>query len=480
MKKLNYILLNVGFFAMMPVMAGAVGTYYNGELYQKPQYRYAQNNGDFYNSYGAGRGFYNQNMQQGMGAQKNVARVQKKTPESVVKQGFHLDAGISHEFADWDFEMMNAGSKLRYDGLRWNVFDANAAYYFGDSVPMQIRVGGRYGMQFDEISMIDDDITAEKMWEIQEIPDGNGGTEYGVVGNPAVSLGTSKGGTQMGFNAAFGLTDFFKWGNVKVTPSVGYRYFKYELETKRNYGMAMQVLNSESYVNCVEVQDGEIQCSPFVGFTNVAGGEPVTYAGFAVTQDGTYVIENLVYSYLDLGNSYYYEQSGVSHKYETTWAGPYLALDMEYMVNNDNFINGGVEFGLPIYNSKGDQPYRIDWAHPTSVEDKGDFGDAWHLALNTNWSTRVAESVFLSLGFTYDFYKVSDATANTNLNPAYYQNILNLYQDAYNQDLLTAEGEAYLAELYNLQAAGWKIKNDKEIESIYRSMGIRLGVNVKF
>ena len=495
MRKLNRLLFNVSLFALMPAIAGAAGTYYNGNMYQNPQMRYGQNNGGFYNSYGAGRGYGYNSAMQTMGTRKTTTTtttaVKKKNQKSGnvsnVKSGFQLNVGAAHEFADWNFEMKNAGSKLRYDGLRWNVIDGSAAYYFGGSVPMQIKAGARYGIQYGEISMIDDDISSEKMWETLEL-NVDGSREYAVTGMPAMSVGTGRDGTQMGFNAQFGLTDLFKIGNLKITPSIGYRYLQYKLETKNNYGLMVDILNSDSFVNCVEVQPGEIQCSPYVGFANNSG-TVFGFAGFATDENGNLLVDDndafIIYndtsaSRLDVGNTYYYEQAGTSHSYETTWMGPYLALDMEYTINENNLINMGVEFGLPMYNSKGDQPYRFDWAHPTSVEDEAGFGDAYHLGLNGNWSTRVSDSISLNFGFTYDYYNASGADASTYLNVAKYEETLNAYLDLYDQDRLTDEGIAYLQELQNLKAGGWKLKTTGEIESIYKSMGIRVGLNVKF
>lgn len=491
MKTLSRILFNVSFFALFPAIAGAAGTYYNGYMYQNPQ-RYG---GGFYNSYGAGGGYgYNQAVQN-MGTRKTTTTTttmtKKKSQKSGVisdsKHGFNLGVNVSHEFADWDFNMKKAGSKLEYEGLRWNVISGEGVYYFGDSVPMQVKAGARYGMQYGEISMIDDDISSEKMWETIVL-DVNGNPEYAITGTPAISVGTGKGGSQFGFNAAFGLTDFFKVRNMKVTPSVGYRYLKYKLETKNNYGLMIDVLNSDSFTNCVEVQNGEIQCSPYIGFADNAGNI-VGFAGFAVDTDGNFITDSeggfIIYNntgatQLDVGNTYYYEQSGTSHSYETTWAGPYLALDMEYTINENNLVNMGVEFGLPMYNSKGDQPYRFDWEHPTSVEDNGDFGDAYHIGLNGLWSTRVSDNVSLNFGFTYDYYHVNGATATTYLNTTQYENILYAYQYYYDNDQLTDEGIAYLQELKSLKANGWEIETKSEVESVYKSMGIRVGLNIKF
>ena len=97
----------------------------------------------------------------------------------------------------------------------------------------------------------------------------------------------------------------------------------------------------------------------------------------------------------------------------------------------------------------------------------------------------------LSLGMTYDYYKVSGATANTYLNKSYYETML----DNVNDWVVHYEGLGSLTEeqqviyesfkdeqttLKAYKAAGWKQESKNEIESIYKSMGIRLGVNVKF
>lgn len=495
MKRLSLSLLGVSIFAMMPVIAGAAGTYYNGNTYQSSQ-RYGSNGGGYYNTYGAGRG-YGQN--QSTMVRNTTTRVEKKTAtkqkKSNAKHGFQLEGALSHEFANWDFKMKNAGSKLRYDGVAWNVVSGEGAYYFDTSTPLQVKVGARYGKQFGETSMIDDDIT-------------NGAYGYkdytnGRQSGYAMSLGTSKGGTQMGFNASLGLTDFFTVGRVKMTPSIGYRYFKHKLSTKDNSGLAMDVFNGNSshpFVNCISV-GGETQCDPYVlfEFFNASGGSLGTgVSGRLVDDNGTpddttddfltdilfEIPNNAAIVAVNLGDTYYYTQLGTSHEYETEWSGPYVALDMEYEINNNNVVNAGIEIGLPMYDSKGNQPYRIDWQHPTSVEDKGGFGDAYHLGLNAMWSTAITDSTMLSLGMTYDYYKVTGADATTYLNPDYYQKLSSVYQAKINAGgLTTTEVAEYQAEIDGIaeyQSKGWKLESKDEIESIYSAMGIRLGINVKF
>ena len=491
-------------------MAGAVGTYYNGNTYQNPQARYGvysgANQGGYYNTYGAGRTTVVQQpvvvetprVAQPVVVKKSVAN-QPRTDSK--KSGFVLGADFSHEFGRWGFEMKQAGSQLHYDNLSWNVISGNATYYFGDSTPMEIKVGARYGKQFGETTMIDDDISngpyAYQDWDV--------GRQYGH----AMSIGTSADGTQTGFNVAFGLTDFFSIGQVKITPSIGYRYFKHELETKHNYGMSIDTFSGNSshpFINCISM-GGETQCDSLVifGFFNAAG-QSVGYAVGGRLQDADGNIGDIEWSVsdipngtatitVDLGDTYYYEQAGVSHRYETEWAGPYVGFDMEYAINNRNSVDAGIEIGLPIYDSKGNQPYRIDWAHPTSVEDKGSFGDAMHIGLNSSWTTMITQSIGLSLGFTYDYYKVKGATANTFLNPEYYQEILDIYETQYDyyksaiaggatlseaEQLLYEQLGAQVSALTSQKNAGWKIETKNEIDSIYKAMGIRAGINIKF
>lgn len=493
MMKKYFAFLGACLVAVLPEFAGAAGTYYNNNLYQQ---RYG-NTGNYASSRGYGyASTYGQN------TTTTTTRTVKKTKKtktatrksSSEKQGLVLDAGVEHQLASWKFDMNTAKSKLHYDNLMWNVIGAEGTYYFGDSTPMQIKVGGRYGVQYDESPMVDDDIS-QGGYGIMNWTDESGNI-IGTQSGHALSVGTSKGGTQFGFNAAFGLTDFFTAGRVKITPSVGYRYLKYKLTTKQNYGVAVDIFDSTDahpYVTCISGYLGEIQCDPFLLFYSTTGA--ITITGRVVDEEGNLSdviqapgIAGFNIAGVGTGGTYYYEQSGTSHEYETTWAGPYVALDAEYEIDSMNTVTAGVELGLPIYTAEGNQPYRYDWAHPKSVEDKSGLGDAIHLGLNANWITAISDSMSLSVGFTYDYYSVSKATANTYLNSTYYLNAYDAYEEAYTEGMNNGTLTEYqqnvleeeMAAIEGYQSDGWKLKTDKEINSVYRSMGIRVGVNVKF
>ncbi len=530
MKKISFFALA----AIMPLMANAAGTYYNtGYRQNQSQSRYnsynsysgqsssggfakyqgsassykrggttSANSNAAYNTrsgYNTAQSSNRYNAQNSQYASRTQSQT-KRQSATQTKNGFWLDAGISHEFANWQFEMKNAGSILHYDNIAWNVLDVRGGYVFDlGSKKGQIDVGFKYGMQSGENTMIDDDITnggyLSDVWELCRDTDGDGdcdSVEDAYQIGHALSIGKSSGGNMMDFHAGFSLKDFFKIGNLKITPSIGYRYLKYTLETKNNHGLAIDT------AGCIEF-DGEMQCDPAVIFQWVVDGK-VTAEGIVfrdtvdewltIPEDETLGNPNV----FDTAGTYYYEQYGVTHSYDVTWAGPYIAMDMDYQINQNNAVNGRVELGLPGYTATGDQPYRFDWQHPKSVEDKTGMFGAMHFGLGANYVTALTNTVSLSIGFTFDYYSVGGADANTYLNPDYYMGI-------YDELLRQWEGAGYTEQemlnggtnsdgafdpdpqavaIKELQDGGWVVTDAGEIDSFYKSMGIRVGINAKF
>ncbi len=497
MKKLPQFLFRCSLLAVVPCAANAAGTYYTG-AYQSPQTRYTQRT---YNPQQTGyatqtRGAYtsgssyssirsNSGMRTGQQPQMNANAPQAAQPKKAAtssKNGFFIDGGLSHEFAQWQFEMKESGSILHYDNVGWNVLDINGGYMFNaGNTRMQVNAGFKYGMQSGETTMVDDDITNGGYFITQWV-DQNKNVIGEQLGH-ALSIGKSSGGNMYGFNIGFGLTDFFKVGNVKFTPSVGYRYFKYKLETEKNYGLSVDT------AACFKVEGSdEIQCDPIIIFYTPDGKGGYTQA--VVWRDK--ITDRLPIhqgaTEIDTAGTYYYQQPGTSHSYEVEWSGPYVALDMLYEINQNNQVNGHVELGLPAYTAEGDQPYRFDWQHPKSVLDEAGIGSAFHLGMGANWTTAINNRVSLSLGVTYDYYTVSDADAKTYLNGDYYMGIYNalLNSDAYKGDeaaMLNPEtGSATAINIKQLQndCPGWVCSVSGEVESFYKSLGVRVGLQAKF
>lgn len=519
-KNFYRVILNVSVFALVPVFAYGAGTYLNG-AYRSPQQNYSQMAyaprqqqtsyaqdttytrtrtvsqnpnayvGQPYQGYtrvvGTERQFINQpQMQQTNSGKSNQP-----------KKGLFLNAGISHEFADWKFDMKSAGSVLHYDNLRWNVFDANMGYKFdAGNTALQLDAGVKYGMQFGDSPMIDDDITNGGYLVTEWWNDVNNNHQYdpgtdeyiGQQIGHALSIGNSDSGDMLGLNAGLGLTDFLKLGSAKITPSIGFRYFKHKLESKRDYGLTVDTGYCANTSGSDEVQCDPIVIIEYADAQQVLWNPPVDDQGFWTITSGAQGVST--------GGTYMFLLPGVGHSYETTWMGPYIALDLDYDINASNAVNARLEFGLPTYKSTGDQPYRVDWQHPKSVEDKGGFGDAWHIGFVANYMTALTDTVMFTLGLTFDYYSLSGGEASTYLNSGYYMGIYNEILKNYTDAGLTANdmlngytsgSETYgpnptAVHIKQLQSdcPGWVCKVDNEIESIYKSMGIRAGIQAKF
>lgn len=505
MKCLPRFLFRCSLMAFAPIAANAAGTYYNGNYQSPQQQRYnnaayssqraGYNTGGYsnynnynnynnansavrYNAGGNWGGSQQQNQQPQQAARNTQNQGRTQTTNQSNGSGFFLNAGLSKEYAQWRFEMKESNSILHYDNIDWYVFDINGGYNFDlGNTKLRLDAGFKYGMQSGEANMIDDDIT-------------NGGfllvswydTQNKFIGDQighALSVGTSKDGSMMGFNIGVGLPDFFNVGNVRFTPSIGYRYFKYKLETKKNYGLSVDT------AACVQVPGSdEIQCNPAIVIRYNNGTESILWEVADENKDGFWDVAAGIDG-IDPGQTYYYEQPGTSHSYDVDWSGPYLALDMDYIINQNNAVNGRVELGLPAYKSTGDQPYRFDWAHPTSVEDSAGIGDAFHIGLGANWSTAITDTVSLSIGVTYDYYTVSGADAKTYLNGTYYNDLYQQRVDAWGDkadDILGENGDQIAINIKNLESEcpGWVCNSSGEIESFYKSMGIRVGINALF
>lgn len=536
MKNLYKILFKCSILLLVPAAANAAGTYYTGGYQSPQQSRYTQKtyNVPRANTYSGSQGLsqYTQKQYANAGyttTNQQYRTTQQRTQQSVKsiasdtsRNGLHLDAGISKQVAMWQFEMNTAGSKLHYDNIDWLTFDVGGKYVFdAGKTKMQIDAGFLYGIQTGESTMTDDDIShggyiADRFYDSND-PTKYIGAQYGY----ALSTSTSDGGSMMGFNAGLGLTDFIKIGKIKITPSIGWRYFKYELESKNTSGMVMSTFDFNN--SCVTTADGQTDCAPAMVFFNAVeeADKSITISNlnysdyvFDFNQDG--LIDNLGFEiptglgYADALNTFYFNQTGVSHSYEVEWSGPYLALDMLYDINTDNIVNARLEFGIPGYTAIGDQPYRYDWAHPKSIEDKGGLGSAFHFGAGANWLTKITDSVSLSIGVTYDYYTVSDADATTFLNPSYGQQTLDtifakwqkMFPESTAEDVelymlngviiedvpqedgtfkdIEISADQTAIDLTNAKRDGWKIKTDSEIESFYKSLGIRIGLNARF
>ncbi len=539
-------LLHCSVFALMPFVADAAGTYfnYNGTVqrnyggphsgvlsnYGNVNYGNMGNNVNYNNSYKVPNyavpvvntpaennvPYVNSNTTNTKPAvTQNVNNVQPSynVGNESDTGGFRLNAGFSHEFAGWKFDMKTAASKLHFDNISWNVFNAGAVYDFEfGKTKLRVQGGAEYGVQSGDSTMVDDDITGGgyflQDWNVDLDGDGMADQVWSQHGH-ALSIGTSNGGSRMGFYAGIGLVDAWNIGGLKIMPSVGYRYFKYKLETKNNYGMSLD--SADGATNYCQSLNGETQCLPFLVFVDDTNS-PLLGTIDGVDLDGDGYIDTFSYisvpsgtMYVETENTYFYHQDGVSHSYEVEWAGPYLALDLEYKIFARDTVSARFEFGLPSYTATADQPYRPDWQHPKSLEDIASIGDAYHVGLGAQWMHALSDSIWLTVGATLDMYSVNKADASSYLSPDYYNSLY--YVPAANTNVALAneygsteywnwtavsgrdlqEDQAVfesnlgvMSAIEQLKADGWKQTVKEEIESFYKSLGIHVGIQAKF
>lgn len=496
MKKLLCIL----YFVLCTSAAfSASSTYMGTSGYQSPQ-RYYQPSptGGYYQpsnigASGYGGGNYSQ---RGQVVQPGYARtatqqVNATRQSNIFGDGttdFYLTAGVSHQYAQWNFDMNSAGSRLNYSDIAWNVLDIKGGYKYGDWI---IDGGFQYGMQSGKSIMTDDDISTGGL-PLEYYDDG--GNLIASGSQRVISIGESSGGSMLGFNLGVGLTNKFGFGKTKIVPYIGYRMLNYKLNTANNHGLSVATVWCDNGSFNTDLGNGETYCPAMIWFN---GGDAITLD--PQDFDGYYWWDT-VSGQISSGDTYAFSQTGDTHIYDVIWSGPYLAVELQSEINENNSLNARIELGFPGYESKGDQPYRIDWAHPTSVEDSAPMFGAMHFGLSANWTTMLGKSWGLSFGVTYDYYNVSGADATTHLNGDWYVGVLEyIYlNDSGGKwvDMDIGGGDAGWYAMQdpdtgNPTAAGidaiykscgnsWDCTTAGEVNSFYRSIGIRVGVMGKF
>lgn len=494
--------------------AHAAGTYIGASGYQSPQrtYQGGQAGGGYYQPRNVGtsgysNGNYYQQRTQG-GYQQNGYGYGQPQQQPYARQnqgqnraaarpnsdGFYMSAGVSRQYAQWNFDMAEAKSILDYGDIAWNVLDVRGGYKFGDFV---IDGGVQYGMQAGKSSMTDDDISAGGM-EMKFYgniantttgikPDGckdlgNGDFECSTY-MKVLSIGESSGGSMLGLNLGLGMDNKFVFGKTRIIPSIGYRMFQHKLSTKDSHGTSI------SHNWCKKEVDGNVICPGFMWTNNgeMTWGEPDVDDGYFWwnVSPGTSQISN--------GDTYAFSAPGVSHAYDTSWNGPYVAMDLVSELNENNRVDARLELGMPGYYSKGDQPYRADWEHPVSVEDKKDMFGAMHIGVLANWTTMINNNWGLTFGLTFDYYTVSGASASTHMSKKYYEGIWQAIFDngvnnsvwtndqaGWDQMLANDATAASIKSMYDGCGGSWTCVYDNEVNSFYRSIGVRVGLAGKF
>jgi len=387
--------------------------------------------------------------------------------------GFSVSAGLSYQTSSWHFDMNRAGSILEWNNVDWAVVDLGGAYRFNvNGMSMAVDIGLRFGTQIGETSMIDDDITNGGNFHFNLcvagvdncppfLPNGQQNPDHiGSVVQDGMSIGRSSGNSMFGYHIGLSFPGNFQIGNARITPSVGWRHTNFNFTTRNNNGIILTT------GLCEPGTRDEIFCDPYIVFWPDDGGSPTLII------DGPF--GSPVNGEMEVDGSFFFHQPGTSHDYDVTWAGPFVALGIEYQINHNNIIEGRIEIGFPGYDAVGNQPYRIDWRRNDPLRDRAGIFGAMHIGLGANWLTRVSDNIMLSLGMTYDHFTVSDADTTTHLNSQYWLDWREWGVDNNRQDIIDR------VDTLMEDCPNWVCRFDSEVNSWYRSFGLRVGLNARF
>ena len=95
----------------------------------------------------------------------------------------------------------------------------------------------------------------------------------------------------------------------------------------------------------------------------------------------------------------------------------------------------------------------------------------------------------LTFGMTYDYYTVKNASATTHQSESFYKTVLQqIWDNNYVAEGWTTEADMYandsiaagIADMYASCGNSWTCTFENEINSFYRSIGVRVGVVGKF
>ena len=109
--------------------------------------------------------------------------------------------------------------------------------------------------------------------------------------------------------------------------------------------------------------------------------------------------------------------------------------------------------------------------------------------MGANWTGAISDALSLTVGVTYDYYTVSDADAKTYLNGNFYNEQYNIILQDWinagnNPDMILDPVDGNASAIYIKQleedCPGWVCSTDGEIESFYKSLGVRVGLNARF
>ncbi len=326
---------------------------------------------------------------------------------------FELNLTVGRKFADFEFKT-GVNSILEWDDMIFNEIGVSGradftlfgsdAYVFADYRHGFYESGG-YSMDYD----------LEAFY--------SSASNEGIF---TVSIGDQDGKTDY-FRLGLGGRHVWNAGGWKFSPSFGYEIFKHDLEmfdhrypNPATYIPALSPNgeyifgngNSDGFITVPQgssIPAGYYQVClgpEDLQLINVNGDGTISGAGLPTGLPGDPSVWGVPFGEcVILGADGEIMVPGTTHKYNTTWSGFFIGMEVEKQLTYVDHLRFYAQIGMPYYSSEGIWPNRTDWQQDPSFVDEGSNGGLSY-AFEAEYSYRISDNWSLSLKGNMDYYKI--------------------------------------------------------------------------
>lgn len=397
------------------------------------------------------------------------------------ERGTYVYGGYSRRFADFEFET-GVNSILEWDDMVYNEITVGARHNFALR-NFDLFAYGEYSMGYMESGGLSMD------YDLKPFESNN--PEVGIF---TISMGDQSGRTN---HLRFGVGAHHIWdiAGWKLSPSIGYEIFKHNLEMSDHYypnpGVYLPLLTDKGdyvygdtqgyyytlpigteapddwYQVCMSPEDIKLVQAAGSGFQELgtsfvtADYDPVMgYIPWGVDAGDCVII----------GGDGPVIVDGTTHKYNTTWSGFYVGLEIEKQMTLNDKLRFYVQFGLPKYSSEGIWPNRDDWQQNPSFIDEGSNG-AYSYAAEMEYNLRLSDRVQLAIKADTNTFHVGKIPGE-------------LYVAEYSQFLVDDNGQYILDDfglpiLETVPAHTEHVSNSLK-RATWQSFGLHVGIKFAF
>lgn len=404
-----------------------------------------------------------------------------------------LYAEYARRFADFEFET-GVNSILEWDDMIWNEIHVGARHNFSLR-SFDLSVFGEYAygsMSHGGLSMD---------YDLKPFDDAD--PAYGIF---TISMGDQSGRSNY---FRFGISAHHIWdiGGWKLSPTFGYEIFKHNLEMSNHYypnpGIYLPLMtdlgeyvfgdelgNYYSVPVGVEAPEDWYQvCMSPEDIKIVTNSPSGYYEGFGVLGDslmtGDYEIAMGTIPWgvsagecVIIGGDGPVIVEGTTHKYNTTWSGFFVGLEVEKQMTLKDKLRLYVQFGLPKYSSEGIWPNRTDWQQNPSFLDEGSNG-AYSYSAELEYNYKISDRMQLSLKVDTNLFHVGKIGGELYI-AEYSQYVMDENGQYVMQEIIGEDGNVYYVPLLETVAAYTEKVSDSLKQATWQSFGLHLGFKYAF